>query len=105
MSSVTSMRDPILSLKQAANQLDIDVKTVYELIRKGYITAFQLSPRGRWKVRQSVLEDYILQREEIARHEATLRNTPVHPHLREYTRRTKSSDPLPRLYVKGERWV
>ena len=48
---------PFLSVREVADYLDIDYKTVYRLVRKGEIPAVKVG--GMYRVRRSELEGYL----------------------------------------------
>jgi excisionase family DNA binding protein len=53
----------IVSVKVAAQRLDCHKNTIYSLIETGELSAFRLTPGGRWKIRSSAIENFIQNRQ------------------------------------------
>jgi len=60
---VVSNPDPLLSVKQAANYLNISVSKMYEIAKKGKLTTVQIDSVDK-KIQQSVLDRLIKQCEQ-----------------------------------------
>jgi excisionase family DNA binding protein len=48
-----------LQLPDVAETLDISMRQVYALVRRGDLRAIKVGGRGQWRVEVSELEDYI----------------------------------------------
>ena len=57
------MNEKILTVKQVAQQLQVDTKTVRKWIRDGELTAIDIG--GEYRVRQSALDDFLKRRERV----------------------------------------
>jgi len=57
--------DPILDVEEARLQLNYSARTVREKLRKGELRGSQAGPKGKWQIRQSAIDQYIADRQNV----------------------------------------
>jgi len=58
----------ILNVEEVARMLHLHVMTVYRLVKEGKLPGFKVG--GRWRFHRSALEDWMVDRAQVARLEA-----------------------------------
>jgi excisionase family DNA binding protein len=66
------MSPELLNVMEVANLLQLHAMTVYRLVKDGKLPGFKVG--GRWRFHRSALEDWMVDRAQIARLEAENRN-------------------------------
>ena len=58
----------LLNVEEVAQLLQLHIMTVYRLVKEGKLPGFKVG--GRWRFHRSALEDWMVDREQVARLEA-----------------------------------
>ena len=58
----------ILNVEEVAQMLHLHVMTIYRLVKEGKLPGFKVG--GRWRFHHSALEDWMVDRAQVARLEA-----------------------------------
>ena len=53
------MPEPLLTLTDVSEQLNISAAQTYALVRSGELKALKIGGRGQWRVEASELSDYL----------------------------------------------
>lgn len=62
-------KDEWLDVEQVADELSVHVETVRKWIREKQLNAVSLGRRGGYRIRRSVLEDFLRRRETMPDHD------------------------------------
>ena len=62
------MSPELLNVEEVAKVLQLHAMTVYRLVREGKLPGFKVG--GRWRFHRSALEDWMVDRAQVARLEA-----------------------------------
>ena len=62
------MAPKLLNVEEVAGILHLHVMTVYRLVKQGKLPGFKVG--GRWRFRQNALDDWMVDRTQVARFEA-----------------------------------
>lgn len=66
-----------MNIAEVAEFLHLHVMTVYRLVREGKLPGFKVG--GRWRFHRRTLEDWMVDRAQVARLEAENRNLKLSP--------------------------
>ncbi|WP_170600903.1 helix-turn-helix domain-containing protein [Ruegeria arenilitoris] len=53
---ITNTREPDLRIKEAAAEIGVSPRTIWDLIREGELRSYKVGPRGRRVTRESLNE-------------------------------------------------